>query len=108
MSEMTLDILTALQFQAAEYRYRNRMTADTHLEVEVPHAEAIKLIAAYGSLRAVADAIFIPGTVTIVNRRWRDVQNKVNSLFQTGPRSYHISNPVDLFRIAVTHGSGKI
>lgn len=108
MSEMTLDILTALQFQAAEYRYRNRMTADTHLEVEVPHAEAIKLIAAYGSLRAVADAIFIPGTVTIVNRTWRNIQDKINSLFQTGPKPFHVSNLNELTRIAVGSGSGKI
>jgi len=102
------DVLSALQLQAQEYRYRMRLHKDAPIEVEMPHAWALRAIAAYGSLRAAADAVFLPGTVTLVNRTWRETRDKINMLFLTGPKPFHVSHPDALFWIAVELGSGKI
>jgi hypothetical protein len=107
-AETLPDILNALQLQAQEYRYRMRLHKDAQIEIEISHVWALRAIAGYGSLRAAADAVFLPGTVTLVNRTWRDTRDKINTLFQTGPKPFHVSDPVALFRIAVGFGSGKI
>jgi hypothetical protein len=98
------DFLNALQLQAREYRERNKMDADAHLEVNVPERVAREAIAEHGSLRAAADSVFRPGSVTIFCQEWRDVRDKINTMFQAAPRLFRITPPDVMFRIAVTYG----
>jgi cation transport ATPase len=103
-SKISHDVLNALQLQAQEYRERNKLKADTHLEVNVPERVAREAIIEHGSLRAAADSVFNPGSVTIFCQEWRDLRDKVNSLFQTGPAPFRVANLNELLRIAVMYG----
>lgn len=80
---MTNDFLSALEISARDYRERSRLDVDRPLEVDIPNWKAAELIAEYGSLRAAADGVFSPGTVTLVDVYWRDwcaeVTERVNA-----------------------------
>jgi hypothetical protein len=98
------DVLGALQMQAREYRERSKLDTDAHLEVNVPERVAHAAIVEHGSLRAAADSVFNPGSVTIFCQEWRDVQDKINTAYRTALRPFRIT-PIDvMFRIAVTYG----
>lgn len=95
-------MMSSIQYMAQEYRYRNRLVDDSPVEVHVPDWYARRLVERYGSLRAAADTVFIPGRVTIVNQYWfeRQVEVKENVERQlTQPSACSLD---DLTRIALT------
>lgn len=67
-------MMSAIEYMAQEYRYRNRLVDGEPIEVHVPDWYAQRLVERYGSLRTAADTVFIPGRVTIVNQYWHDRQ----------------------------------
>lgn len=95
-------MMSSIAYTAQEYRYRNRLTDDYPVELYVPDWYAQRLVERYGSLRAAADTVFIPGCVTIVNQYWHDRQVEVRENVERKLTQLSTCSLDDLTRIALS------